>query len=72
MTSESVGPTRLQVAERLLDPSRPGVEAVETHVSTVVFDGDLVHKRKKPVRFPFVDLSTPELRASRCATGRSS
>ena len=56
---------------RLFDPSRPGVEAVETHVSTVVFDGDLVHKRKKPVRFPFVDLSTPERRA-RCATGRSS
>ena len=68
MTSESVGPTRLQVAERLLDPSRPGVEAVETHVSTVVFDGDLVHKRKKPVRFPFIDLSTPELRWQVCCS----
>ena len=66
MTQSSVRPARLQVAEHLLDPSRPGVEAVETHVSTVVFDGDLVHKRKKPVRFPFVDLSTPELRRQVC------
>ena len=66
MTQSSVRPARLQVAEHLLDPSRPGVEAVETHVSTVVFDGDLVHKRKKPVHFPFVDLSTPELRRQMC------
>ena len=66
MTKSSVGPTRLQVAARLLDPTRPGVESVETHLSTVVFDGDLVHKRKRPVRFPFVDLSTPELRRQVC------
>jgi uncharacterized protein len=39
---------------------------METHVSTVVFDGDLVHKRKKPVRFAFVDLSTPEMREQIC------
>ena len=50
----------------LFDPSRAGSEVVETHVSTVVFDGDVVHKRKKPVRFPFVDLRTPELRAEMC------
>ena len=72
MASPPSGTTLPPVAEHLLDPSRPGVELVETHVSTLVFDGDLVHKRKKPVRFPFVDLSTPELRANRCATGRSS
>jgi uncharacterized protein len=66
MTNPSIRPSGLQVAERLLDPSRPGVESVETHVSTLVFDGDLVHKRKKPVRFPFIDLSTPELRRDAC------
>jgi aminoglycoside phosphotransferase family enzyme/predicted kinase len=39
---------------------------VETHIATLAFDGDLVHKRKKAVRFPFVDLSTPERRAEAC------
>ena len=39
---------------------------VETHVSSLVFDGDLVHKRKKPVRFPFVDLSTADKRLEMC------
>jgi aminoglycoside phosphotransferase family enzyme/predicted kinase len=55
-----------QVEERLLDPSRPGVEIVETHVSSIVFDGARVHKRKKPVRLAFVDLSTPERRGEMC------
>ena len=58
--------TRPSVSLRSPDPTRPGTESVETHVSTVVFDGDLVHKRKKPVRFPFIDLSTRELRAEMC------
>jgi aminoglycoside phosphotransferase family enzyme len=31
-----------------------------------VFDGDLVHKRKKPVQFAFVDLSTRERREAVC------
>ena len=65
MTSSSPGLTR-QVALRRLDPRRPGVEVVETHVSSVVFDGELVHKRKKPVQFAFVDLSTPEKREEMC------
>jgi aminoglycoside phosphotransferase family enzyme/predicted kinase len=66
MVSSSPAHAARQVAERLLDPSRPGVEFVETHVSTVVFDGELVHKRKKPVRFAFVDLSTPDKREQMC------
>ena len=41
-------------------------EGAETHVSTLVFEGDLVHKRKKAVRFPFVDLSTPDKRLEMC------
>jgi aminoglycoside phosphotransferase family enzyme/predicted kinase len=39
---------------------------IETHASVLEFDGDLVRKRKKAVRFPFVDLSTPELRRAAC------
>lgn len=60
------GTTLPPVAEHLLDPSREGVELVQTHVSSLIFDGDLVHKRKKPVRFAFVDLSTPERRERVC------
>ena len=59
--------TRPSVSLRSLDPTRPEVESVETHVSTIVFDGDLVHKIKKPVRFPFIDLSTRKLREEMCS-----
>ena len=38
----------------------------ETHVSTVFLVGDRAYKLKKPVRFPFVDLSTPERRGVVC------
>ncbi len=36
---------------------------VETHLSVVAFTDDSVFKMKKPVRFSFCDLSTPDLRA---------
>jgi len=39
---------------------------IETHASVLTFEGELVRKRKKAVRFPFVDLSTPELRLAAC------
>ena len=39
---------------------------IETHASVLTFEGELVRKRKKAVRFPFMDLSTPELRLSAC------
>ena len=55
-----------RVAQRLWDPSRQDVEIVETHISALAFDGDLVHKRKKRVRFAFIDLSTPEQRELMC------
>ena len=66
MTEWSRSPAVPPVALSTLDPLRPGVEVVETHVSTLFLDGDLVHKRKKPVRLAFVDLSTPELREQMC------
>lgn len=39
---------------------------VETHISTLVFAGDRAYKRKKPVRFGFLDFSTPGLRRAAC------
>lgn len=65
MSDRSPQPAR-RVGQRLWDPSREDVEIVETHISSLGFEGDLVHKRKKPVRFAFIDLSTPELRELMC------
>jgi len=44
----------------------PHVAVVETHTSILVFVGDLVYKGKKPVTFPFLDLSTPAERLENC------
>ena len=46
--------------------SAPPDAELETHVSVLTFWPTTVRKRKKPVRFPFIDLSTPELRAAEC------
>ncbi|MFI5286574.1 MAG: AAA family ATPase [Candidatus Dormibacteria bacterium] len=39
---------------------------IETHLSLIAFDGDTVRKRKKAVRLPFIDLTTPESRLTAC------
>ncbi|NML18197.1 hypothetical protein [Azohydromonas caseinilytica] len=39
------------------------VELIETHMSWVVLCGDRVLKLKKPVRYAFLDFSTPEARS---------
>ena len=50
-----------------LPPSgEPYVDVVETHTSILVFVGDLVYKGKKPVTFPFLDLSTAGKRLENC------
>jgi hypothetical protein len=41
-------------------------QVIETHVSTLTLAGDTVWKRKKAIRLPFVDLSTPQLRLEAC------
>jgi aminoglycoside phosphotransferase family enzyme len=56
----------LTISARQLESRAPDVEVVETHVSDLVFIGELVHKRKKPVRFAFVDLSTAAARERVC------
>lgn len=48
-------------------PEPPGsVEVIETHISVVFLAGDRVLKVKKPVRFPFLDYSTPQMRLAAC------
>ena len=44
------------------------VELVETHGAWVLLAGALAYKIKKPVRFPFMDFSTPALRRQACET----
>lgn len=43
-----------------------GVQIVQTHLSIVCITGELVYKLKKPLRLPFVDFSTRELRHQAC------
>ncbi|MBN9461882.1 MAG: hypothetical protein J0H00_11735 [Burkholderiales bacterium] len=41
-------------------------QLVETHMSWVIVAGEHVLKMKKPVRYPFLDFSTPQLRERYC------
>lgn len=57
----------------LADPAiypRAGIEPelIETHVSWIALAGDEAYKFKRPVRFAFLDYSTPQLRRCACAT----
>ncbi|NCF90802.1 MAG: AAA family ATPase [Verrucomicrobiaceae bacterium] len=57
--------------EQLSQPKRyPGgpedVEIIQTHISVVCIAGDDVYKLKKPVKLPFLDFSTPDLREHFC------
>jgi aminoglycoside phosphotransferase family enzyme/predicted kinase len=47
-------------------PAPENVEAIETHISRVFLAGDFAYKLKKPVRFDFLDFSTPAARESAC------
>ena len=48
-------------------PGHPeNVEIRQTHLSVVCLAGGAVYKLKKPIRFSFVDFSTPELRHQFC------
>ncbi len=43
-----------------------GAEVVTTHISQVVIGREVVFKLKKPVKLPYLDFSTPELRLAFC------
>jgi aminoglycoside phosphotransferase family enzyme/gluconate kinase len=42
------------------------VVVLETHISYVLLAGEYAYKLKKPVRLPFLDFSTPQLRRRYC------
>jgi uncharacterized protein len=42
------------------------IELVQTHVSWILLTGEFAYKLKRPVRYAFVDLSTPERREFSC------
>ena len=39
---------------------------IETHISSLVLEGGLAWKLRKPLKLPFLDFSTPELRRADC------
>ena len=43
------------------------VEVIETHISWIFLAGEYAYKLKKPVKFGFLDFSTPALRRHYCA-----
>ncbi len=58
------------IAELALPAAFPepvsAVEVRQTHISIVLLAGDVVYKIRKPVKLPFVDFSTLELRRRDC------
>jgi aminoglycoside phosphotransferase family enzyme len=55
----------LRQPEHYPEPTRR-VEAVETHMSWVFLTDDFAYKLKKPVRYDYLDFSTPEARHADC------
>jgi uncharacterized protein len=55
-----------EVLRHWLERQGLDTEIVETHTSVLAMTTDRVFKMKKPVRFAFVDLSTPQLRLRVC------
>ncbi len=54
-----------QLVAALLE-ALPDAKAVRTHISTVILNGDVVYKLKKPVDFGFLDYSTLQKRHHCC------
>src|SRR6185295_13529930 len=42
------------------------VQVLQTHISVVFLNGDFAYKIKKPVKLPFLDFSTLDLRRHFC------
>lgn len=60
---EILGLLRLEYGTGDLSDS---TETIHTHISTVLLVGSRALKLKRPVRFPYLDLSTPERRLRMC------
>jgi aminoglycoside phosphotransferase family enzyme len=65
-SATTTGPRRLRDA--LVHRGETPRSDRETHISWVVLTDEHAYKLKKPVRFAFVDLSTPEFRRIACET----
>ena len=59
-----------EVVGFLADPTTHGMveppTRIDTHAAVVFLAGRLAYKLKRPVRFPFLDFSTPALREAAC------
>lgn len=64
MTSSANFPHNL--ATWLEQQTGHAAQVLETHISWVILAGEHAYKIKKPVRFPFLDFSTPALRRHFC------
>ena len=67
----TTSPTTQNIVELLQNPralpNRPShVETIETHISWVFLTDHRVYKLKKPVRFEFLDFSSPQARRLAC------
>ncbi|HVN13513.1 MAG TPA: AAA family ATPase [Kineosporiaceae bacterium] len=65
-TAQTTVPARPPREAQVPPPGEPYADIVETHTSVLVFVGGLVYKGKKPVTFPFLDLSTQAARLENC------
>lgn len=61
----AIAPPVLACISALLAREGP-VSRHDTHISTVLLAGERVFKLKRPVRFPYLDFSTPEKRLAAC------
>lgn len=64
---EDLVPLRSLFSSLATDGARECVDVIETHISRVFLVGDRAWKTKRPVKLPYVDFSTPELRLAACA-----
>ncbi len=72
MLSRVTQPSTATILRFLRDPGsypeRPdSVSVMETHISWIVLTNQFAYKLKKPVRFEFLDFSTPHAREVACA-----
>jgi aminoglycoside phosphotransferase family enzyme len=58
--------TREQIDKLMHESGFPEPSLIETHISWVVFCNGYVYKIKKPIRYSFLDFSTPEKRKYYC------
>lgn len=66
-TDPAAAAERVAALRRRLQVRHGEVPLIETHISWVLLAGEHAYKLKKPVRFGFLDFSTPALRQHCCA-----